>query len=373
METNKNQPIQKDSEENPCDQQIRDEIKKQIDLLNDDETYKKFQLIKKNINPNAGINIKDEVYTGNYEKLLLMNSEWLRYYYVLCRIKNFTIAAKFLNITQQALSKAISGIESHIGIKLIERYRNLNEPTLKGTVFLEKISEVIENLIEINDSFNNLSLNNKYNRSIRLGWFSVTGEKLFARSIDKFLSQYPWIYFDVNFVYPDELLKSLSEKKLDIGISPEKITDKNFTCIGELKQKYVIAGKPQKKKKWDEFYYICPTTITWDKVPAIHTEIWPESGFDRKVAMESSSIILSIEMCKRGVGVCAFNELSIREELNRGELAIVADIPFKHESSFYFIVNNDYIDNYFLSYFIEQLKEEISFSNKVREQNGNFG
>ena len=107
--------------------------------------------------------------------------------------------------------------------------------------------------MQINALFNNLYPNDNVSSSIRLGSFNVPGEKLFVRTIDRFLDKYPQVYFEAKLVTPDKLLKFLSDKKLDIGISNEKVDNNNFKCVGELKQKFVIAGKPQPKKNWEEF------------------------------------------------------------------------------------------------------------------------
>ena len=63
----------------------------------------------------------------NIPKILnSVNTEWFRYFVILSELGNFQEAAKQLNITQQALSKAVSGIEKQLGVKLIERKKDFN-------------------------------------------------------------------------------------------------------------------------------------------------------------------------------------------------------------------------------------------------------
>src|SRR5436305_8155554 len=86
---------------------------------------------------------KKGVYRGDFEKLISINPEWLRYFYVLCKIKSYSEAASLLNITPQALSKAITGIENQLGLHLILRSRNYKGLTQNGSIFFEKIKIII--------------------------------------------------------------------------------------------------------------------------------------------------------------------------------------------------------------------------------------
>jgi LysR family hydrogen peroxide-inducible transcriptional activator len=302
----------------------------------------------------------------NFEKLIEINSEWLRYFYVLCIEKNFTKATKVLNITPQTLSKAISGIENQLAIQLIEREKDKSFKglTLSGNIFFEMSHKIIGNIFEIEDSFNLIKMNEPKG-TIKLGWLSLTGGKLLAVSISKFLNKYPQIDFKVNYVSPKNLFRQIYDNKIDIGIYPENVINERLVCIAKLPVKYVIAGKPQEKKKWNEFSYISPNT-SLSESGRVSSLGWPEEGFDRNIVMQSGSILLTVELCKRGIGVGFFPEILIRDELKNGELAVVADTPFPSEKMLYIYGKNNIFNSVILSDFIKQLKKDIKLLSEIK-------
>jgi DNA-binding transcriptional LysR family regulator len=302
-------------------------------------------------------NPEERSFQLNLEKIAEINAEWLRYFNVLCREGNFSKAANALNITPQTLSKAISGIESQLGIILIERDKGFKGLTASGKVFLEMGRKIIGGLYEINQTFNRLK-QEEPKGTIKLGWLSLTGGRLFAVSISKFLNRYPQIDFKVNYISPSKLFRQLYENKVDIGIYPENVVNERLVCIACLPVKYVIAGKPQPKKHWSELSYIIPNT-SLSEGGMVASLMWPEEGFERKVVMQSGSILLTVEMCKRGVGAGFFPEILIRNELKKGELAVVADAPFPNEKALYIYGKNNIYNNIILADFIGQLQEDI--------------
>jgi DNA-binding transcriptional LysR family regulator len=300
--------------------------------------------------------IKNEIYHGDFEKLISINPEWLRYFYVLCQSSSFADASALLNITPQALSKAVTGIESQLGIQLIYRTRTFKGLTENGKIFFEKIKVIIGNILEIHKTFIN-DLTGPLG-SIKAGWSSCAGEKVLTPSIIKFMINYPNVNIKAGYLSSNEIFRQLSENKIDIGIFTQKISSDNFHCISEIKLKYVIAGKPQPKKDWDQFSYI-NQCVSWDQSDSLPAEIWPEKDFKRSVISECSSLKVMLEMCKKGLGVCVLPEMLISKELKEGQLAVVSDIPFPYKSSLYITGKNNIYNNSALATFIKQLQENI--------------
>ena len=66
-----------------------------------------------------------------------MQIDALRYYIELARVGSFYRAAKNVYISQQGLNKAITSLESELGVKLVEREKRGVRLTSSGEVFLE--------------------------------------------------------------------------------------------------------------------------------------------------------------------------------------------------------------------------------------------
>lgn len=73
-------------------------------------------------------------------KSLAMNTETLEYFLILSKNLSFTRTAEAVNISQPALSRAISHAEDELGFRVFERTRNSVSITPQGRVFLNNLS-----------------------------------------------------------------------------------------------------------------------------------------------------------------------------------------------------------------------------------------
>lgn len=77
-----------------------------------------------------------------------MQIDSLRYFAELARVGSFYGAAKSAFISQQGLNKAISSLESELGVKLVEREKRGVRLTSSGEVFLEHAKTLLEEYSE---------------------------------------------------------------------------------------------------------------------------------------------------------------------------------------------------------------------------------
>ena len=73
-----------------------------------------------------------------------LDSRLLRHLLAVVECKSFTLAAQALHITQPALTKSIQKLEHLLGVKLLERHRNMVEPTIYGQILTRRA-----NLVEL--------------------------------------------------------------------------------------------------------------------------------------------------------------------------------------------------------------------------------
>lgn len=64
----------------------------------------------------------------------ILDTKLLRHFLAVVDCKGFTMAAETLHITQPALTKSIQKLEHRLGVKLLERHRNVVEPTRYGQI-----------------------------------------------------------------------------------------------------------------------------------------------------------------------------------------------------------------------------------------------
>ena len=111
----------------------------------------------------------------------------------LSKFQNVSLTAEHLNISQPALSKTISLLESELGVKLFDRIGRriyLNE---RGALFARYAEQLIETLREGSSRVKNMEYSP--NGTISLGLFAYIG--LIAECIQGFMSEYPLVKFEI--------------------------------------------------------------------------------------------------------------------------------------------------------------------------------
>lgn len=63
-----------------------------------------------------------------------LDTRLLRHFLAVVECKGFTTASEILHVTQPALTKSVQKLEQLLGVKLLERHRNLVEPTRYGQI-----------------------------------------------------------------------------------------------------------------------------------------------------------------------------------------------------------------------------------------------
>ncbi|UDI77382.1 LysR family transcriptional regulator [Staphylococcus taiwanensis] len=142
----------------------------------------------------------------------------LKYFKVVAEMNNITQASKRLNISQPALSKAISSLEDDIGVKLFDR---------KGRqIFLNQYGKLMLNYV--NNAFEELNEGERVVRAltgIESGQvtFAITFPHVMPSLIQIFLSQHPDLKIKQYQANSDDAKQLILDNKVDCAISSSPI------------------------------------------------------------------------------------------------------------------------------------------------------
>jgi DNA-binding transcriptional LysR family regulator len=293
------------------------------------------------------------------EQIRKISLESLRYYVVLAEMGSFSDAAKQLHITQQALSKAISAIEDQFGLRLIDRKKQFNGLTQAGTLFLEKAKVILHNLYDLDKFFTEFKSDTP-NGSIIIAWASLWGKYVLPKVIKNLLEEFPGIFPILHYLPPDEIEKIVSTGEIEVGLlgTPPQRKDLDF-LVGPTFP-YVIAGKPQPFKQWDELNYIVPKN--WKEASLNNTfSAWDDEKYKRKVVMEADSLSTCISLCEEGLGAIFVPESAVQEMLRNGSLAIIAKPPFEFSTILYLVWKKNFHLSATTRAFIINLRKNLPF------------
>lgn len=135
-------------------------------------------------------------------------------------------AARFLNISQPSVSKTLKHAEDQLGYKLFERVKGKLVPTQEAHRLFENASNLYAHL----DSLNRLSENigSKKEGVIRVATTPALGLDIIPRTVATFLEQNSDASFVLETLHLGELLNSLREGKIDVGMAFSPATYQNI-------------------------------------------------------------------------------------------------------------------------------------------------
>lgn len=287
--------------------------------------------------------------------LKIANIEWIRYFIVLAELKNFSKAAKHLNITQQALSKAISGIEQQLGIRLIDRNTKDNSLTEAGVIFLEKSKHVIQAVYDINSFFY------EYNSTvpkgkITIGWEGFWGSYVLPKVLYDFMNKYQEVYPKVFMMSYENIENKLCNGQIEIGLLTKQPQRKEIDFIKKKSVPYVIVGNSKIKKNWNELEYIVPGFFFGTE---ISSDFWDDTKYPRKIIAQIDSIQSCISLCEMGKGNIFVPEIMVKNKLIKGELYITADPPFTLSHDIFISWNKNIYQTLAVKEFLKMLDKSI--------------
>jgi DNA-binding transcriptional LysR family regulator len=154
-----------------------------------------------------------------------MKLSYLREYIVLAECKNFSTAAKFLFITQPALSRHLFLIEEELGVKLIERDTRSMALTKAGESFLKGAQTIIQQYEKTITEVQNIS--SGIETTLTIGFLNGVASELLAPLSDEFCKLYPKVKLNLRAYDYGDVNKALLLDGIDLILTQRLDTPHN--------------------------------------------------------------------------------------------------------------------------------------------------
>lgn len=142
----------------------------------------------------------------------------MRHLELLCHLSEATTvsaAANKLNLTQPAVSKMISEIESVSKAALFTRGRTGVQPTIQGTLLIRQACDMVQSLNRCFSEIN--SIGEGASGLLRMGSFSTTS--IFPKLVIDVIQQLPLLKIQIQESPPQELINALINHELDCVVT----------------------------------------------------------------------------------------------------------------------------------------------------------
>lgn len=256
-------------------------------------------------------------------------------FYITAKCGNISSAAKELFISQPAISKAISKLESNLSTTLFTRNSRGVKLTLEGEVLYKQLDMAFHAIKQGEETL-------KRNSELGVGELSIGVSTTLCKYVlmpylQKFIHDNPYVKISISCQSTNDTIAALESGKLDIGLIGETETLNNLTFypVQEISDVFVTTKEYmdflQKKtgitgtlRNKDAAQLLSMSTLLLldqnnitrqyiDKYMILH-------NISAEQQIEITTMDLLIEFAKIGLGVACVIDSFIEKELNEGTL-----------------------------------------------------
>ena len=156
-----------------------------------------------------------------------MNTEELKTFIFLSKVKNFTLAAERLSIAQSTVTNRISELEKEVGKKLFTRGSKTVKLTEAGEIFLRYAERILELQ---NTSIEEMNALSSHSRKFSIGAINASYEVYVKRLVDECLKDNRVTSVKVMLGHSLDLIQHLQDNMLDMVFSAIPLKRTGFNC-----------------------------------------------------------------------------------------------------------------------------------------------
>lgn len=285
-----------------------------------------------------------------------MNTEELKTFIYLSKVKNFTLAAEQMFIAQSTVTNRISELEKEVGKRLFKRGSKSVSLTDEGRVFLKYAERIIELQESSVEEMNAIST---YTKSFAVGAINATYEAYVRPLVDACLQNDERTSVKVFLGHSIDLIQLLLDNVLDVVFSAIPLKRTGYACdVFDTDRLVLVAGKGA-----NEY----PEGITQEELPHIPylmcnfalsdvgefiRALFPKNFVFRLEVDNSSKLFHYLE---KGMGYSFLPYKMIKDELEAGRLE---EVPLKDFSAPQVMTYLLYRQGYDVKSFLENAPED---------------
>lgn len=263
----------------------------------------------------------------------------LRYLLAVAEYGSFTRAAETLYVSQPTLSQQIKHLEELLGIQLLDRSGRTVRLTDAGEVYLRHARRALVELDAGTRAINDVQ--DLSRGSLRLGWTPIT-DYLACSLLVKFNSLYPGITLSTFEMPQNDIEAAVAEDRIDIGIafseplSAETLSSeietemlfKEMFCLA-IGNVHPRAGQ-QERMSAQEFGQESLVLLNTDFALRRYIDQYcREHGIAPRIAMETDSLSVIIEMIQAGTLATVLPNTIIRTQYGLYSIPLSPEMPHK--------------------------------------------
>ena len=286
-----------------------------------------------------------------------MNTEELKTFIYLSKVKNFTLAAEQLFIAQSTVTNRISELEKEVGKKLFTRGSKTVKLTEAGEIFLRYAERILELQTTSIDEMNALS---SHSRKFSIGAINASYEVYVKQLVDECLKDNEVTSVKVMLGHSLDRIQHLQDNMLDMVFSAIPLKRLGFACdVYDVDRVALVC-----KKGMSEYsegvsktqlcklpYLMCDFTLS--EAGVFIRSLFPKNHIFRLDVDNSSKLLPYLE---NGLGYSFLPYKFVKDKIESG---VLEEVPLKDFSAPNVTTYLIYRQGYDVSRFLENKFDEI--------------
>ncbi|MBQ8375245.1 MAG: LysR family transcriptional regulator [Clostridia bacterium] len=256
-----------------------------------------------------------------------MNTEELKTFIFLSKVKNFTLAAEQLSVAQSTVTNRISELEKEVGKRLFSRGSKTVTLTEEGQIFLSFAERILELQSSSIEEMNAVS---SHRRKFSIGAINANYEVYVKQLVDKCLLDNQETSIKVILGHSLDLIQLLQDNVLDMVFSAVPLKRLGFACDSYDTDRVALVcakGKNEfpdgiKKEELAKISYLmCDLTLS--EAGLYIRSLFPQNHVFRLEVDNTSKLFPYIE---QGIGYAFLPYKLVEKQINDG---VFEEVPLK--------------------------------------------
>ena len=237
-----------------------------------------------------------------------MDTAALSAFLEVARTASFSQAAEHLHLTQPAVSKRISGLESSLGVSLFDRVGRQISLTEAGRTLLPRAQHLLLDLEDMKRAVGNLS--GPVTGTLKIGTSHHIGLHRLPPTLRAFSTEYRHVRLDLRFIDSEEADEAVLSGELELGIVTLPPAKDDRLIAREIWEDPLafVAGNDHPLTKMQKITLaeltrhqaILPSSSTFTR--QIASRLFQESGLEMQVSMTTNYLETIKMMASIGLG-----------------------------------------------------------------------
>ena len=237
-----------------------------------------------------------------------MDTAALSAFLEVARTASFSQAAEHLHLTQPAVSKRISGLESSLGVSLFDRVGRQISLTEAGRTLLPRAQHLLLDLEDMKRAVGNLS--GPVTGTLKIGTSHHIGLHRLPPTLRAFSTEYRHVRLDLRFIDSEEAYEAVLSGELELGIVTLPPAKDDRLIAREIWEDPLafVAGNDHPLTKMQKITLaeltrhqaILPSSSTFTR--QIASRLFQASGLEMQVSMTTNYLETIKMMASIGLG-----------------------------------------------------------------------